>query len=144
MNQKIFRKILNISRKINSAHPEERNRHYTFLIRKNKILTYGLNSTSKTHPLAYQRGYHFYRKHSEISAILRVLRILGLRTTPEDCKLVNIRLSCRGEIRNSRPCYRCQALLKDFSFREVWYSTDSGHFERFQSCRRHRHRHLTA
>jgi hypothetical protein len=46
--------------------------------------------------------------------------------------MVNVRIDLNGKIRNSKPCPFCQNLLKFLDFREVWFTNDSGGFEKYK------------
>lgn len=106
--------------------PDE-HKHFTFIIDKNKILSFGFNQTFKTAPLASKYGYRFNSIHSELHAIMRFpYRPAELRR----CTMVNLRFRSDGSLGMSKPCSKCQKLINDFNLNEVWYSTNDGVFQR--------------
>lgn len=104
-------------------------KHVSFVIKKNKILAFGVNRSMQTHPLAAKLNCRFETMHSELSAILKAKKSSDFY----NATLVNIRLSSlsllerRPVFRNSRPCSSCQKLIFACpEIRRVVYSTDSG------------------
>jgi len=104
-------------------------KHVSFIIRKNKILSFGINKSMQTHPLASKLNCRFGTIHSELSAILRAKR----RNDFDDVTLVNVRLSTaslkegKPILRNSKPCPSCQKLiLANPEIKKVYYTTDLG------------------
>jgi deoxycytidylate deaminase len=104
-------------------------KHVSFVVRKNKILGFGVNKSMQTHPLASKLNCRFGTIHSELSAILRAKKMSDF----DNATLVNIRLSAASMrtgvpiLRNSRPCPSCQKLiLANPEIKEVIYTTDSG------------------
>ena len=104
-------------------------KHVSFVIRKNKILSVGINKSTQTHPLAIKLKCRFGTIHSELSAILRAKR----RNDFHDVTLVNVRLSASSIrlgtpiLRNSKPCPSCQKLiLANPEIKKVFYTTDLG------------------
>lgn len=115
---KRFRKLIKISRDLIDL-PDTRYKHFSFLIRRNKIISVGYNLSFHTDPLAHRYNYRFSNIHSELSCIKNFPyspSILNRFT------LVNIRIMGNGEIGLSKPCKKCQRLLKDFNVNTVWYS----------------------
>jgi deoxycytidylate deaminase len=94
-------------------------KHFSFLLKRNKVISWGLNQSYKTHPLAQKYGTRFSSIHSELGAILAFPYKPALL---KDCKLVNIRLSGEGELRLSKPCKSCAKLLDFFGISEIFYS----------------------
>lgn len=104
-------------------------KHVSFVVRKNRILSFGVNKSMQTHPLASKLNCRFGTIHSELSAILRAKRLSDF----QDVTLVNIRLSSASLrngvpiLRNSRPCPSCQKLiLANPEIKSVIYTTDNG------------------
>lgn len=93
--------------------------HFTFIIRRNNILSIGYNNMAKTNPDAERAGYWNGVIHSEFDAIRR------FPLAPEklaDCELLNIRSNRRGCIMNSQPCAVCSTFILPFNFRNVYFS----------------------
>lgn len=110
-------------------------RHFTFVFRGQRLLSLGLNSP-KTHPrnLLYRyvgRGDEdiapFVGTHSEMNA---VMRLEGEAT--RGLTVVNTRVNRRGLLDNSRPCEGCIDMLGRLGFREVYYTTREGEFDRME------------
>src|SRR5687768_2503603 len=98
MNKKLKEKILKKTREMRLV-PTGRNKHLTFVTKRNSILSVGWNDT-KTHPKAAEYGYRFDAIHSELSAILRFRgRIFDLK----GCTLINTRINSLGNIGYSKP-----------------------------------------
>lgn len=101
------------------------NKHFSFIIQKNRIMSIGLNSL-KTHPEAAARGFKYPHQHSELSAIIRYPeRIRDL----SKCILVNVRLNKDGVAMISCPCKNCKTMIKYFGFKQVFYTNKEGEFE---------------
>jgi deoxycytidylate deaminase len=100
-------------------------KHYTFLLRRNAVMSIGWNRPFKTHPLAARFGYKFNSIHSELNAITKYD---GRITDLSRFTLVNVRLDKAGDVRMSRPCETCQLMLAAFGVSEVWYTTNDGGF----------------
>lgn len=102
--------------------------HVTFVFKKNKIISIGLNS-KKTHP---KTKLYNYKKdaclHSELDAILRLND-----PSYKDYTFVNIRLKKDKTLANSKPCEGCSQLLKSVKFKKFLYSNDEDGFEHFSS-----------
>lgn len=104
-------------------------KHVSFVLRKNKILSFGTNKSLQTHPLAKRFNCRFGTMHSELSAILKAKKssdFIGVT-------LVNIRLSATTLrsgvpiLRNSKPCAACMRLiLSNPEIQEVIYTTNEG------------------
>ena len=104
-------------------------KHVSFVLKKNKIVSFGINKSTQTHPLASKFNCRFGTIHSELSAILRARRTADF----DNATLVNVRLSASsiilGEpvLRNSKPCPSCQKLiLATPEIKTVLYTTDKG------------------
>lgn len=104
-------------------------KHVSFIVRKNKIISVGINKSTRTHPLASKFKCRFGTIHSELSAILKAKKIGDF----EDVTLVNIRLSAASIkqgipiLRNSKPCPSCQNLIMaNPEIKNVIFTTDQG------------------
>lgn len=98
-------------------------KHFSFIIERNKILSIGWNNGWKTDPIAAKYGHRFSGIHSELSA-LKNFNLAPSRL--KYCKLVNIRISRGGKVGLSKPCEKCLELLSKYPFREILYSTSLG------------------
>jgi deoxycytidylate deaminase len=104
-----------------------KNKHFSFIISKSRIMSIGINSI-KTHPKAAELGYIYPHQHSELSAIIR---FPGLVKDLQKCSLINIRLNNEGTAMISRPCKNCRRLIFSFAFKQVFYTNKEGNFEEF-------------
>jgi hypothetical protein len=101
--------------------PVERT-HYSFVLRKNKVLALGKEYRGKTHPLAMKYGYKYPTIHSELDAF-RQLHKADLRDG--SLVLVNTRISSTGVLGMARPCRYCMGWVQEI-FDEIWYTNQEG------------------
>lgn len=121
-----YSKLIEIARNLYHL-PVGRQKHFSFIMRKNKILSFGYNNSRKTDPLAARFGHRFAAIHSEIMGVKNFQYPVG---ELENCTLINIRL-LNDEGRSlalSRPCEFCQKLLGVFNLHTVIYSNEEGGF----------------
>ena len=121
-----FHKLVKLSHKMLDL-PDVQNRHFSFILMKNNILSMGHNTGYKTHPLAKRYGHRFNAIHSELAAVKNFPyppSLLG------KCKIVNIRIMANGNLGMSKPCKHCSKLLQDFDLTNVWYTNKQGQFEK--------------
>jgi hypothetical protein len=100
--------------------PVERT-HYSFVLRKNKILALGKEYRGKTHPLAQKYGYKYPTIHSELDAF----RQLSKADIRDSLVLVNARISSTGVVGMARPCKYCIGWVTEI-FDEIWYTNQEG------------------
>lgn len=112
---KILTKCEKIARKLIHL-PKGRCKHFSFLVKKNRIISMGYNQSYKTHPLA--KYHRFSSIHSEIHCLASSRKIDGF--------MVNVRIDLFGQIRNSKPCPACQAVLDKYNIK-CFYSTEDGY-----------------
>lgn len=127
-----FQRCLEFSRALFSPNHSERAFHTTFILRKNRIISVGVNH-AKTHPMTLKFNYlgsdgTDIRKlvgiHSELSALLK----LGEEDT-SDYDFLNIRLDKAKNVKYSKPCTGCQHVLKQFGFRKFYYTVSEKQIE---------------
>lgn len=107
--------------------PDTKYKHFSFLTQRNKVVSIGYNLSFHTHPLAKKYGYRFSNIHSELDAIKKFPFSPSL--LPK-YTMVNIRIMGSSRLGLSKPCRKCQRLLKDFGITNIWYSTHNGNFEK--------------
>lgn len=117
---------INISRAL-LDRPVGKNKHFSFIVEKNKIRAIGWNNYNKTHSISYKYNKEWPRLHSEASAIVK---FDGRPKELCNCILINVRLNKDGKVMYSRPCKNCLALINTFSFCKVYFTNQYGHFER--------------
>lgn len=128
VNDKTLSRIVELS--CNLIHEiDSDSKHVSFIVRKNKIVSFGINKSLKTHPIANKLNCRFGTIHSELSAILRAKKSSDFNNVT----LVNIRLSSSTlrtgvpVFRNSMPCPSCvKLILANPEIKEVIYTTDEG------------------
>jgi deoxycytidylate deaminase len=128
INDKTLSRLVDISCSL--IHDiESDSKHVSFIVRKNKILSFGVNKSLKTHPIANKLNYRFGTIHSELSAILRAKKSAEFKNVT----LVNLRLSAltiRTGIpvfRNSMPCPSCvKLIMANPEIKQVVYTNDEG------------------
>lgn len=121
MNAKTLNGLLTKSRAMVDL-PQGRLRHFSFILRRNKILSFGWNQ-KKTHTLAWQNDYKYMFIHSELAAIKN---FPGPPSMLADCVLVNTRIGLCGDVLISKPCRTCQRMIEAFDFKQVIYTTEKG------------------
>ncbi len=113
---------------------EERNTknkffHFAFGYRKNKLLAIGQNNPEKTHTqaLVLARRFNTELEHPFLHAETDLIsRLWGKYYIDSSLKMVIIRLNKRGELRCSRPCERCDQIIKSLGIKRVWWSDING------------------
>jgi len=128
MRQDILNRLIDMSMLLIPEITSD-SKHVSFVLKKNKIVSFGINKSTQTHPLASKFQCRFGTIHSELSAILRAKRM----TEFDNATLVNVRLSAASIrlgvpiLRNSKPCPSCQKLiLATPEIKNVLYTTDKG------------------
>jgi deoxycytidylate deaminase len=122
MNNDLREKILDLTKKYIDL-PNGKNKHFSFIIRRNKILSIGWNDYFRTHPICKKLGYRFDAIHSETSSVLRY------RGDTEDlrfCELVNTRINSMGKIGMACPCDICKKFIISTGIRRVHYTDING------------------
>lgn len=113
---------------------EERNTknkffHFAFGYKKNKLLAIGQNNPEKTHTQALMlaRRFHTDLEHPYLHAETDLIsRLWGKYYIDSSLKMVIIRLNKRGELRCSKPCERCEQIIKSLGINKVWWSDKNG------------------
>jgi hypothetical protein len=119
---KILNKVEDIARSLFDL-PRSDKKHFSFIVKRNKVLAVGWNDGWKTHPYGLRYGTRFSAIHSEWAAINQIDFHWGLLS---ECSMINIRLKKDLSLGMSKPCSSCLSLLEKFCFKEVWYGDDKG------------------
>src|SRR3990167_5150680 len=106
MNTNKLEKLVKLSREL-IHKPSGPNKHFSFILFKNEIISIGFNSYTKTHTKAVQYGYPYGFPHSELDAILKAPIDVGQMVR---CRLINIRLDNNGLVKLSKQCPTCSNL----------------------------------
>lgn len=126
MKATILRECVRIAREKNLKRSGNF-RHFSFVIQRNKIVEYGMNVGRAKPPIHF--GYPEKAGiHSETFAYKRAKGLLN----GESFEMVNIRLNRSGDLKLSKPCPCCYALLQDVGCVAVWFSVDGGEFAKLK------------
>jgi hypothetical protein len=103
--------------------------HFAFGFKKNKLLAIGQNNPEKTHTQALILAKRFNTDteypyfHAETDLISRMW---GKYYIDNSLKMVIIRLNKQGQLRSSKPCYRCEQIINSLGITKLWWSMDNG------------------
>lgn len=125
INRATLDKLVRRSFKLLEKVQHDGQRHFSFILDGNDVLSIGVNNPRKTDPIALTH-YKYHYAHAEAIAIKRFI------FPPIELKgmsMVNIRISKNGSLCLSKPCNGCQRFLAAFELREIWFSTSEGCFE---------------
>lgn len=122
LERKIYHVALNLKHLINA-----RQKHFSFIVERNNIISVGWNNPKKTHPLGKRFKYRFHCRHSELHAIQHFPYPVEMLSY---YKIINLRLLADNSLGLSKPCFICQDLLEFFGINEIYYSTEKG----YQKC----------
>lgn len=125
MKRKVLSECLSIAIKHNTPdHPEwDCYHHFSFLIQRNKIVTFGMNRRSS--PLTHLGFESHTKMHSEIDVCYKAK---GIMDKSQDFEVVNVRLTKGNRIKESSPCKCCYAFLKHLGCKRIWFTTRMGGF----------------
>lgn len=108
--------------------PQSRHKHFSFLVKRNKILNVAWNHSRKTHPHSKQWDYTFQTIHSELALVISSSMY---KNEFKRLKMYNVRITSGGKIAMAAPCVTCQVMLEYFGFNELYFTNNSGEFERW-------------
>jgi hypothetical protein len=103
--------------------------HFAFGYNKNKLLAIGQNNPEKTHTQALMLSKRFSvdLEHPYLHAETDLIsRLWGRHYIDNSLKMVIIRLNKRGQLRCSKPCDRCNQIMKGLGLTKIWWSIDDG------------------
>jgi tRNA(Arg) A34 adenosine deaminase TadA len=108
------------------THPEyEHYAHFSFIVKDNQIVEWATNN-AHTPPKHYGYGSRIKgakpKTHSEIMAYKRARRIIGRA----NFEVINIRLNRSKQLRLSKPCVCCDAIMKALGCTKIYYSWEGG------------------
>ena len=126
ISKKLEEKIRKISIELISCI-ECKQKHITFICKRNKIFSVGLNS-KKTDPITKKYKYRFQTTHSEISSIKNFQWPIS-KIEQEGLVIVNVRVMANNTMGLSKPCKNCRILIRDVGFSRCYYTNDDGNFE---------------
>lgn len=103
-----------------------RKRHFTFIVKRNKIICYGYNRIFHSHTLSDQYDYRFADIHSELASILKFPHPIKRL---KDYDFVNVRIRRdNGLFGLARPCIKCIEMLSNFGVSQIYYTNELGSF----------------
>ncbi len=109
--------------------------HVSFLMRRNKILSIGVNKRC-THTINLRNrkvnksGIDFSDKKFQCSEFTTLQKSRSQNINYSKCRMVNIRIDRNNKLGISAPCQGCLSLLAFHSIKDVYYSTNQGTFEK--------------
>ncbi len=117
-----------------AVHIEQKAYHYAFAFRRNNLIAVGRNNPLDLSAKALKFGKKFNLEHFKTYPYVHaevdlVVKMWGRQHIDRDIKVVVIRLSKIGELRNSMPCRYCSTLLRALNVRNVWWSNNDGTFK---------------
>ncbi len=127
MNKRLSKEIVTLTKKLYKI-PCGKNKHISFLVHRNDILSIGWNDYLAVDPFCRLMGYKYSQKHSEVSALLR---FRGNRSIIKECNIVNTRINIFKDLGMAKPCILCQKFMNRIGIRKVWYTDQNGEFQRF-------------
>jgi deoxycytidylate deaminase len=125
MRDRVIKRAIDIAYSLN-VH-SGKSKHFSFIVRKNSIVSVGWNKILKTHPIANKYNYPYNKIHSELDSIINFDGDLS----KNKYEMLNIRIGMDGRMKMSRPCKNCRALLNDYGLNNVTYSNEIGFSEFF-------------
>ena len=126
---KFQNKLIQLAKQyVHKCSPFNKSLHATIICHGEFPIVYGVNQGYAHWETCLD--YSLYSRHSEADAVRRFKRN-NLIGKLEECDVYNVRVARDGSIKNSRPCQRCQNLLKKFSPRRVYYTNEEGDFVLF-------------
>ena len=102
-----------------------RKRVGALLLYKNRIITYGVNQDTKSHPLQARLAEAVGLKekiylHAEISALVKC------KTEVDTIVVARLGGHNGNELRNARPCKICSLALEQAGIQHIYYTRDEG------------------
>lgn len=127
MTKKLINRLINLYNDIESDRPYARIKVVSFLIYKNKILSFGVNS-EKTSLYQYKirrrtkindNDFVYDKTHAEIAAIKKIHPSFN---NWEHVEIFIISKKKDNSFRLARPCPICERAIKDLGIKKVYYT----------------------
>lgn len=125
-------RLIEIARALKGEKQTGRYFHCTFILKKRKIISIGINDYIRVHPEWKYGPYYPSRAsdtsiyhpgiHSEIDAIER----LNTDTDTSSLEFWNIHICNNGDIGCSKPCFNCSRVLNELGYKRLYYFDESG------------------
>lgn len=103
--------------------------HFAFGYHRSRLLAIGQNNPEKTHTQAFKLAKRFKTDtqypylHAETDLISR---LWGKVYIDSNLKMVIVRLNKHGQLRDSKPCSKCSAIISALGIEKVYWSTENG------------------
>lgn len=131
MTKKFIDKLINLSDDIESDRPYGKLKMVAFLVYKNKILSFGVNSEKtsfyqykmRRHANVDDKNFIYDKTHAEIAAIKKI------HPSFDDWSHVEILICSKkkdNSFRLSRPCPICEKTIRDLGIKKVYYTNSYG------------------
>lgn len=130
MNEKVFNRLVDISKAMKSRCQTGMRFHTTFFLKKSKVICIGFNDYNKKH-LSHKYGEYKAHKfckdpyrpslHSECACIIK----FG-ETDLSSYEVCNVRIDNNSQLSLSKPCPNCFKLLSSLTPKRIYYSTHNG------------------
>ena len=131
MNQRVKNRIIDYAKRLATSNIRTgRSLHFSFILRKDTILVYGINHYRKS-PL---RGFvykttkitdsdiYLASLHSEVSALRTFINKFG-HNDMSKLVLFNVRIGYELEVMNSQPCKNCYDYVVDpLNWKNVYWT----------------------
>lgn len=128
----IRERSLKLARSLFNPCLNKEQHHFTFLFKKNKLLSIGCNNYNLNAKALYfaerfnvEQKKQFPSLHSEISSISR---IWGRVYIDKRIRLVNVKFTKAGQVGIARPCRDCQEVLSALGIEEIYWTENNGEF----------------
>lgn len=127
MSPKLQRKLLRVAFDLRNLCDND-NKHISFILDKNKIISFGYNHNFKSNKFSQRLPYYFGSRHSELHAYSR----LRDKSLMPYLTLVNIRMSKTGKLNIAKPCPICMGFFcqEGMRPRKLYFTDVDGQFKR--------------
>ena len=123
---KVEDRVIELARKyVCKVNALNKSLHVSLIFHNDFPLVWGINDSCPSNINIYLRK----TRHSEFE-VLRKYKRKHLIGSLRECVLYNVRFLRNGKIVNSRPCRRCEALIKKYELKKVFYTDDYGNFRK--------------
>jgi len=110
--------------------PQSSFKHFSFLVRRNKIIEIGWNHSFKSNPINIKFKYRWAQGiHAEAQMVLSSRMMY--RDEYHRMRVYNVRINNEGAIAIAAPCPPCQTLLYSHDLVDVMYTDKDGKFHKF-------------
>ena len=116
---------IKLAQKIAKNSRHRKSRHGAVLVRGGAVISVSTNNNKYA---SFGQRFISREKNWNATHHAELGCILGLdKSITQGATIYVARVSKNGEIRNSKPCQLCQAVLKHVGVKKVIYTTETGH-----------------